>query len=170
MPVMRSMAREEIARVREMAKKLYQLLGFALCVIVALVLAGAAVARQAQPMHTYQVHLPIIAQDSPWREPAGFAGNCAGWYENRERHGWYCARVERFYDDERKADRLRIYGAAVVDGVAVAGLRLLATTENDWCYGVTDERGLARCDIKYIAQGPVEVRAFIGNASFRFQR
>ncbi len=142
-------------------------LTFVLSAIVVLLLALPTASTPMQPIQTYRTYLPVIAQDSPWREPGGFEGRCFGWYENRERHGWYCARVERFYDDERSADRLRIYGAAIVDGKPRANSNLLATTPDDWCFGFTDEHGLARCDIKYIQPGPVTVRVFIGSASFR---
>ena len=145
--------------------KLYRSLSFALCMIVALVLTNAAFARTTRIANVYQVHLPIIAQDSPWREPDGFAGNCAGGYENRERHGWYCARAERL------PDRVRVYGAAVVNGSPVRNITLTAIPEgiNSWCSTQTDERGLTMCDVKHLPAGPVTLRAFIGNAGFKFE-
>ncbi len=142
-------------------------LTLALSAIVLLLLALPTASTPMRPIQAYRTYLPVIAQDSPWREPVGFEGRCFGWYENREKHGWYCARVERFYDDERNADRLRIYGAAVQNGNPEVGQKLVASTPESWCFGFTDDHGRARCDIKYIAPGPVTVRVFVGNASFR---
>lgn len=115
---------------------------------------------KAQPVRTYQVHLPVLAQDSPWREPVGFKGRCFGWYENRERHGWYCARAEQL------PDRVRVYGAAVVNGEPLADEKLVASSPDSWCFGVTGDDGRAWCDIKYVPR-PVTVRVFVGNVSFR---
>jgi len=88
-------------------------LTFVLSAIVVLLLALPMASTPMQPIQTYRTYLPVLAQDSPWREPVGFEGRCFGWYENREKHGWYCARVERLYDDERNADRLRWRGGLV---------------------------------------------------------
>jgi len=120
---------------------------------------------KAQPVRTYQVHLPVIAQDSPWREPVGFEGRCFGWYENREKHGWYCARAEQL------PDRVRVYGAAVVNGEPVPNVALTAIAENinSWCSTQTNEHGLTMCDVKHLPAGPVTLRAFIGNAGFKFK-
>lgn len=136
-----------------------------LIVFMVLMLCMFSFPIKAQPVRTYQVYLPVTAQDSPWREPDGFAGNCAGWYENRERHGWYCARAERL------PDRVRVYGAAVVDGAPVRNITLTAIPEgiNSWCSTQTDERGLTMCDVKHLPAGPVTLRAFIGNAGFKFK-
>lgn len=53
-------------------------LTFVLSAIVVLLLALPMASTPMQPIQTYRTYLPVLAQDSPWREPVGFEGRVGG--------------------------------------------------------------------------------------------